>query len=104
MRYFRSALIAGFLFLVVQVGVIVRLGPSAPGPFLSNLVQLGLGILVVIASIRAARRSEALGRHIWRLVALAYTLWGVAQTLATYQEASSLGFTVWLVNLLFFSG
>jgi hypothetical protein len=67
MRSLRTALIAGFVLLVVQVGVVVALGTSTHGSFVSNLIQLGLGILVVIASLRAAHRSEALGRHIWAL-------------------------------------
>ena len=101
MRRLRVALIAGFVLLLVQVGIIVILGTSPRGSFFSNLIQLGLGILVIIASLRAAHRSEALGRHIWRLTALAYALWGVAQALSTYGNAFSSGFTDWLVNLLF---
>ena len=89
MRSLRTALIAGFALLIVQAGVVVVLGTSPHGSFVSNLIQLGLGILVVIASLRAAHRSEALGRHIWRLVALAYALWGVAQALSTYGDAFS---------------
>jgi diguanylate cyclase (GGDEF)-like protein len=101
MRSLRIALIAGFVLLVLQIGVVVALGTSPHGSFVSNLIQLGLGILVVIASLRAAHRSEALGRHIWRLVALAYALWGVAQALSTYGDAFSSGLVDWLVNLLF---
>lgn len=101
MPSFRTAVIAGCFLLLVQVGVIFILGTSARGAFLSNLIQFGLGVLVVIASLWAARRSHPLGRHIWRLAALAYTLWGVAQALSTYGDAFSMGFTDWLINLLF---
>jgi hypothetical protein len=100
MRSLRTALIAGFVLLVVQVGVVVALGTSTHGSFVSNLIQLGLGILVVIASLRAAHRSEALGRHIWRLLALAYALWGVAQALSTYGDPFSSG----LIDTFFGSG
>src|SRR5207302_996478 len=57
--------------------------------------------LVVIVSLKVARRSGTLARHVWRLTALAYAVWGLGQALATYGNAFPSGSTEWLVNLLF---
>src|SRR5205085_9002362 len=101
MRSFRIPLITAGVFLLAQMVGVVWLGTSPRGSLVSNLLQLGLGILVVIVSLKVARRSGTLARHVWRLTALAYAVWGLGQALATYGSAYPSGFTEWLVNLLF---
>ena len=56
---------------------------------------------MVIMSLQVARRSGNLGRHVWRLTALAYAVWGIAQALATFGEAVPSQLRDWVVNLLF---
>ena len=101
MRSFRIPLITAGVFLLAQMVGVVWLGTSPRGSLVSNLLQLGLGILVVIVSLKVARRSGTLARHVWRLTALAYAVWGLGQALATYGNAFPSGSTEWLVNLLF---
>ena len=101
MRGFRTILVLAGLLLGVQTIAIVWLGTSPSGSLISNLCQLGLGILVVIAALQVARRCGRLGRHVWRLTALAYSVWGIAQALSTYQGALPSELQDWLVNLLF---
>ena len=101
MRRFRAILVIAGVLLLVQAISIVWLGTSSPGRFASNVCQLGLGILIVIVALQVARRCGRLGRHVWRLTALAYTVWGVAQALSTFGAALPLEVRDWLVNLLF---
>lgn len=101
MRSFRTILTLAALLLFMQMVALVWLGTSPRGSLSSNLAQLGLGILVVIASLQVARRSGTLGRHVWRLTALAYSVWGIAQALATFGDALPSEVRDWVVNLLF---
>ncbi|HET7440292.1 MAG TPA: GGDEF domain-containing protein [Terriglobales bacterium] len=101
MRSFRAILTIAGLLLFIQTLAILWLGTSPRGSFASNLAQLGLGILVIVASLLVARRSGTLGRHVWRLTALAYSVWCIAQALATYGDALPSEVRDWVVNLLF---
>lgn len=94
-------LAGGGLFLA-HVGAIATLGTAPPGPFISDLIQLGIGTLVVIASIQAGRRSEGLARSFWRLCASAYCVWFVAQSISVAMDVTrALSPVVGLANLLF---
>ena len=101
MRRFRITLYIAGLLLAAQAIAIVWLGTSPSGPLVSNLCQLGLGILNTIVALQVARRSGRLGRHVWRLTALAYAVWGIAQALSTYGGPLPSELRDWLVNLLF---
>ena len=102
MRRFPIILSIACVLLLTQIVAIVLLGTSPRGSLVSNSAQFGLGILVVIVSLQVARRSGNLGRHVWRLAALAYAVWGLAQALATYADSFPSQSRDWLVNLLFF--
>lgn len=65
---------------------IIRFGSTPNGAFLSDLIQLALGVMLVPLTFLAGLRSNNVGRHYWRLTSLAYSLWVVAQVLATYQD------------------
>jgi len=72
--------------LVSHAGVLAGLGTRSAGPFLSNLLQLTLGVLCVPACLAASRRSGSLGRYFWRLTTLSFLVWCVGQILETYNE------------------
>ena len=72
--------------LVAHAAVLAGLGTRSAGPFLSNLLQLTLGILCVPACLAASRRSGSLGRYFWRLTTLSFLVWCVGQILGTYNE------------------
>ena len=76
---------AGML-LIVHAAVIASLGTRPPGPLLSNLIQLTLGVLCVAASFQASLRSGSLGRYFWRLMTVTFLVWVVAQLLAATTE------------------
>src|SRR5262249_34302142 len=59
---------AGALLFVLHVVVLAIWGSSELGSLGSNLIQLGLGILIVLSALGAARRSGSLGRQVWRLL------------------------------------
>jgi two-component system cell cycle sensor histidine kinase/response regulator CckA len=98
----KTITVAGILF-VSQFLVLVTLGTTRPGPIVSEVIQLAFGILCVWASFQAAGRSNDFGRKFWRLAAVAFCLFVVAQALGTYDEAYHAShFVEWLVNLIFF--
>ena len=94
------AIVAGLLWLL-HIGVVFVLGTRPPGPFLSDLVQCALGVVLIYAIVDAARRSEGLARSFWRLTAVAYSLWVVAQGLSVYNDVAASQFVSWINNLLF---
>ena len=55
--------VAAFLWLAHAV-VCVSLGANNPGPFLSDLIQLVLGVLVIGSMLLAADRSEGMAAFI----------------------------------------
>jgi diguanylate cyclase (GGDEF)-like protein len=69
--------------------VISRFGGRTSGGLLSNLVQLLLGLLCVLSSLQAFRRSGTTGRYYWRWLATTFTIWVMAQGLGTYIDVSS---------------
>jgi diguanylate cyclase (GGDEF)-like protein len=98
----RNLMIAGAVLLLAHVVVVATFGTAARGPFLSDLLQLTLGTLVAVACFRASRRSEGLARSVWRLAAVAYVLWLVAQSVGVYNDLFPGSSTAsWIANLLF---
>jgi diguanylate cyclase (GGDEF)-like protein len=94
--------IAAALLLLAHIGVVLRVGTGGPGPLLSDLIQLILGGLVIVASVRASRGADGMARSVWRLTAVAYVLWFVAQSLGVYTDLfRSSGDAQWISNLLF---
>ena len=94
------ATVAGLLWLL-HIGVVAALGTKPPGPFLSDLMQCLLGVVLIFALVDAARRSEGLARSFWRLTAVAYSVWLIAQTLSVYNDLAASPFVSWINNLLF---
>ena len=80
----RHFLFVAIAVLAVHALVLWRFGGAPPGPLLSDLVQLLLGLLVFVACLQSARRSRAFGRLFWRLAAFAVFLWCIGQTLDAY--------------------
>src|SRR5579863_386264 len=73
-----------FFQLLAQTAVIAIWRDQSPGPLLSDLSQLLLGIVVTIAAFQAARRSRAFGRIFWNLAGAAFSVWCLGQLLGTY--------------------
>jgi diguanylate cyclase (GGDEF)-like protein len=93
---------AAAILLMAHITLVATLGTSSPGPFLSDLIQLTLGGLLVFACFQANRRSEGLPRSFWRLTAAAYLAWFSAQGIGTYADLFlQPGAAGWITNLLF---
>lgn len=92
--------VAGLLWLA-HAGVVAALGVKAPGPFLSDLIQLAMGLLLIYAIVDASHRAEGMALSFWRLAAVAYTLWLVAQLLTVYNDVILTPSVAWTNNLLF---
>ena len=88
--------------LCVHVIAIVKFGSAQAGEFLSDFVQMAFGLMLVPLALRAANRSTGVGRHYWRLTALAYSLWDVAQILATVQDIARTAHHMQLIGFLFY--
>lgn len=98
----RTIVGAGYGLLLTHAAVLMFLGTRPPGPFLSDLIQMTLGMLVVLCCFRAARGCEGLSRHFWQLASLAFSVWLVPQAIAAYSDISTISeFSQWSENLLF---
>ena len=69
---------------------------------MSDVVQLLLGMLCVLESIRAFRHSAGVGRYYWRWLTATFGIWVVAQALGVFIDATGRGSLDPLDNLLFF--
>ena len=98
----RTIIFFGLSLLLAHGIVLTLLGTVAPGPYLSDLIQFFLGGVLVVSCFRAARVSDGLPRHFWQLAALAFSIWLVAQGIATYGDLLPVSeFSLWAENLLF---
>lgn len=80
-RYFLFAAVA---LLAAHAIVLKWLGDAWPGPLLSDIVQLLMGVVVFCTSLLAMQRSQTLGRMFWKLTAIAVFLWCAGQALGAY--------------------
>jgi diguanylate cyclase (GGDEF)-like protein len=101
LRRTRILVTVASLLWLAHVGEVVWLGTNPPGPLVSDLIQLTLGWVLIYAVISASRRAEGLARSFWRLTALAYALWMVAQILSVYNVLYTSLAIAWITNLLF---
>ncbi len=102
-RGFSSGLIAASCILVVvQAIVIATLGHRTFGPLFSDVTQLALGLICILACTEAFRRSQGIARYAWRLLAAAFVVWTIAQGLAVYAEVSGDHSPDSLSDILFF--
>jgi diguanylate cyclase (GGDEF)-like protein len=94
--------IVAAILLLAHIGVVATLGTVAPGPLISDIIQLVLGGVLVVACIEASRRSEGLPRSFWRLAAAAYVVWLSAQGLSVYIDLFTARHGAqWISNMLF---
>ena len=97
----RPIVMASSLLWLAHIGVIAVLGTRSPGPFLSDVIQFNLGVVLIYAIVDSSRRSEGLARSFWRLTAAAYSLWLIAQGLSLYNDLAPTPAISWTNNLLF---
>jgi diguanylate cyclase (GGDEF)-like protein/PAS domain S-box-containing protein len=103
LRGFSSGLIAAScLLLVGQALVIATLGHRALGPLVSDFTQLVLGLICILACTAAFRRSRGVARYVWRLLAVTFVVWAVAQGLGVYLDISGDHSLDSLDDILFF--
>ena len=96
-------LLAACAVLALHAGDLMVWGTRGPGPTLSDLLQEGMGVLCVVAAYKASRVSENFGRFFWGLCVVSFSLFVVAQGLASYDSSfHAPHFIEWTVNVLFF--
>jgi diguanylate cyclase (GGDEF)-like protein len=88
--------------LCVHVVAVVKFGSAPAGAFLSDFIQLALGLMLVPLAWLTAKRSTGVARHYWRLTALAYSLWDIAQILGTVQDMFGAAQHLRLIGFLFY--
>jgi diguanylate cyclase (GGDEF)-like protein len=93
-------IVSGLLWLA-HVAVVATLGTQRPGPFLSDLIQLTLGIVLICAIVAARQRSEGMALSFWRLTAFAYLMWFVAQGFCVYNDVAASPLVSGIENFLF---
>jgi PAS domain S-box-containing protein len=96
-------LLGGCLFLAFEAANVALWGTRAPGPIFSDLIQLAMATLCIVAAYRASRGSEIFGRYFWALGTATFALFVIAQALATYDNVfHAPHYIQWTVNVLFF--
>jgi len=76
------------VLLGAQAVVIATLGHHILGPLFSDVIQLALGVICILACTAAFRRSSGVARYAWRLLAVTFFVWAVAQGLGVYPDIS----------------
>src|SRR5581483_5164623 len=82
----RKPVLLAVILLGAHAGVIAFLKGRFPGPILSDLIQLALGILALVTALQAAARSHTFARMFWRLAA-AVAIWCIGQALGCYYSS-----------------
>jgi hypothetical protein len=83
----RNNIIGAVVFVVAHAVVLAVWGHEPPGPVISSLLQLGMGMLIVASTMSAARRATgSFERRFLLLVAARYIIVSLGQGIATYQE------------------
>jgi hypothetical protein len=67
-----------------HAAVLFTLGTRSPGPLLSNLIQLALGLLCVAVSLAVSRGPDRFARQFMLLVTADFGLWCLAQWMGTF--------------------
>jgi diguanylate cyclase (GGDEF)-like protein/PAS domain S-box-containing protein len=98
----KHLILASCTLVLGQAMVIATLGHRTPGPVSSDLTQLALGVICILACIEAFRRSRGIARYAWRSMAFAFVVWAVAQVLAVYVDVSGTHSLDSLADTLFF--
>ena len=90
-----SAFSSGFGMLAIAAALLsaqaislATLGERAPGPFLSESMQLLLGILCILTSVNAFRGTASVARYYWRWLAFTFSVWACAQALGVYVDVA----------------
>ena len=96
-------LLAACALMVLHGADLLIWGTRGPGPVLSDLLQEAMAVLCVVAAYKASRISENFGRFFWGLCVVSFSLFVLAQGLASYDSSfRAPHFIEWTVNVLFF--
>src|SRR5215472_7784170 len=90
--YRSSLLVLGLLAFAAHVCILAFTGVDTlggsfsllGGSFSSNLAQLALGAIALLAMLEARKRSSGFGRSVWSLAALSCAFYIVGQAIFTY--------------------
>jgi diguanylate cyclase (GGDEF)-like protein len=94
--------LAGACTLLALQAVALWLSKGQTSALLSDVVQLLLGVLCVLESTRASRRSRGAWRYYWLWLAVTFGIWTVAQVLGVYIDKTENHFLDPVDDLLFF--
>lgn len=89
------------LLWLAHVVVLFSFGTKKPGPFLSDLIQLTIALVLICSLISASRACEGMARSFWRLAALAYMVLFVAQGFSVYNDIAASPIVSGIENFLF---
>lgn len=96
-------LLGGCFLLLVEAVNLTAWGTRPPGPPVSDLSQLAMATLCIVAAYKASQLSESFGRYFWGLAVVTFALFVIAQALASYDNAFQAPHAIqWTVNVLFF--
>ena len=59
----RTIAISAFVLLSTHAAALAFLGPKSRGAFVSDVIQLALGVLVILACLHTSERSESVERY-----------------------------------------
>src|SRR5712664_3362537 len=74
----RKLAVLSFVVIGLSIAVILTLGDSPAGSFLTNSLQIGSSWLAAGLCFLARKRGRGLSRQFWLLVGMSMATWGVA--------------------------
>lgn len=98
----KHLILASCTLVAGQAIVIATLGHRTLGPLFSDVIQLALGLICILACTAAFRRSSGIARYAWRLLSVTFVAWAVAQVLGVYLDISGDHSLDGLDDILFF--
>lgn len=97
----RSIIIAAAILFLAQILAIAHWRGTDTAVFFSDLIQIGLGILCLLASLHARSTAGKASSHHWSWLAVSFVGFVSAQGLGTFIDVSSNHTWDWLDDVLF---
>ncbi len=85
----RTIIASACCLFLGQVLLIARMAGTVWGVLLSDLIQISLGILCMLACVRALRRSHQPAHYHWTWLAVSFGAFSLAQAVGTYSDITA---------------
>jgi signal transduction histidine kinase/CheY-like chemotaxis protein len=97
----RKILVLAILLVLIHAATLATHSGAIPTFSVSEIIEISLDVLCLVASVQASRRTRELPHFVWRLSAMSFCLLIVAETLGVFfQRVTQFSEFLWISNLL----